>query len=63
MLQGAPAILSVSEEMRQVFWAAVAGLLAAFPFILSGLAKDKAASPRMRQIGDIVKGKIADGEQ
>jgi hypothetical protein len=43
MLQGAPAILSVSEEMHHVFWAAVAGLLAEFPFIPSGLAKDKAA--------------------
>jgi hypothetical protein len=35
--------------MHHVFWAAVAGLLAEFPFIPSGLAKDK--------------GTIADGEQ
>ena len=40
---GARAILSVSEEMQYVFWVAVAALLAAFPFISSGLAKDKAA--------------------
>jgi hypothetical protein len=59
-LPGARAILSVSEEMKHVFWVGGAALLAAFPFIPSGLAKvakDKAATPRTRQTGDIVKGR------